>query len=85
MRKEWHEESAEALAGGFAVERQVYHLQATCENIGIEESGAPDGPTDFADVVVPADVIAVTQGHESNICLVMFALGVYLRMAGLSD
>ena len=35
MSKERHEESAEALAGGFSEERQVHHLQATCENIGI--------------------------------------------------
>ena len=35
MSKERHEESSEALAGGFSEERQVHHLQATCENIGI--------------------------------------------------
>ncbi len=47
MSKERHEESAEALAGGFSEERNVYHLQVTYENSGIKEIGTPDAPTDF--------------------------------------
>ena len=61
MSKKWHEGSAEALAGGFSEERQVYHLQATCEDIDIKEVVALDTSTGLIDFVVPADVIAATQ------------------------
>jgi hypothetical protein len=61
MSKDWHNESSEEFAGVFSEERQVHHLQAIFENIGIKYDGAPDAPTRFVDFVVPADVIAVTQ------------------------